>query len=193
MSVVAPTTAVTGVAIPVLTSLALGERLGLLPVLGMALGVAAIVLLSVSPSPTVRASDRPSGLGPALLAGLGVGVFLLTLAQTHREAGLWPLFTDRIASVGFFLVVVAVGRRSMRMPLSLAALATGGGSLDMIANALYLIAVRIGPFSPIVTLSALYPAGTVLLARVVLGERLSTWQTVGVVTALVAVALIVGG
>src|ERR1051325_10284228 len=73
----------------VLISQAAGRLLG-----GMALGVAAIVLLSVSPSPTVRASDRPSGLGPALLAGLGVGLFLLALAQTHREAGLWPLFTD---------------------------------------------------------------------------------------------------
>lgn len=194
MSVVAPTTAVTGVAIPVLTSLALGERPGVLPVLGMLLGVAAIALLSLQVArPPVGPSARPSGLRPALLAGLGVGLFLLALAQTRREAGLWPLFTDRIASVAFFVIVVAVGRRSVRMPLALAALATGGGALDMIANALYLIAVRIGPFSPVVTLSALYPAGTVLLARAVLGERLSTWQTAGVVTALGAVALIVGG
>jgi drug/metabolite transporter (DMT)-like permease len=88
-------------------------------------------------------------------------------------------------------MVAVVGRLSLRMPLSLAALATGGGALDMVANALYLLAVRIGPLSPIVTLSSLYPASTVLLARAVLGERLNSWQAAGVVCALVAVVLIV--
>jgi drug/metabolite transporter (DMT)-like permease len=56
-----------------------------------------------------------------------------------------------------------------------------------------LLAAQIGPLSPIVTLASLYPASTILLARAVLGERLNAWQTAGVVSALVAVALIVGG
>jgi drug/metabolite transporter (DMT)-like permease len=79
------------------------------------------------------------------------------------------------------------------MPVSLAALAIGAGALDMIANALYLLAVRIGPLSPVVTLASLYPASTILLARGILEERLSAWQTAGVLTALVAVLLIVSG
>ena len=54
------------------------------------------------------------------------------------------------------------------------------GGLDMVANALYLIAVREGQLSLIATLASLYPASTVLLARVVLGERLGRWQQVGV-------------
>ena len=201
MSVVAPITAVTAVALPVLTSIALGERPGWIPVAGIALGIASIVLVSRqtgttrAPSPDGRGGQgvRTSGVGPALLAGIGVGIFLLALAQTHREAGLWPLFTDRIASVAFFAIVAVVTRRSVRMPLNLAALAIGGGALDMIANALYLVAVQIGPLSAVVTLSSLYPASTVLLARAVLGERLSGWQTAGILTALVAVGLIVSG
>ena len=197
MSVVAPTTAVAAVALPVLTSIALGERPRLLVVLGMALGVAAIVLVSRaprSPSPEGRGGQGVrTGLGPALLAGIGVGLFLLTLAQARPEAGMWPLLTDRIASVAFFAIIAGVGRRSLRMPVRLATLAVFGGSLDMIANGLYLLAVGIGPLSPVVTLSSLYPASTVLLARAILGERLSAWQTAGVVTALVAVLLIVGG
>jgi uncharacterized membrane protein len=198
MSVVAPTTAVAAVALPVLTSIALGERPGWLPLIGIMVGIVAIVLVSrqtVQPAvrPTDRPAVRPSGLGPALLAGIGVGLFLLTIAQTRTEAGMWPLLTDRIASVAFFGIVVGGGRRSLRMPVSLAALAIGAGALDMIANALYLLAVRIGPLSPVVTLASLYPASTILLARGILEERLSAWQTAGVLTALVAVLLIVSG
>lgn len=195
MSVVAPTTAVAAVALPVLTSMALGERPRLLVILGMVLGIAAIILVSRAqgaPGPGPGAPQR-TGLGPALLAGIGIGLFLLTLAQTRTEAGMWPLLTDRIASVAFFAIVAGVGRRSVRMPVRLATLAVFGGALDMIANGLYLLAVRIGPLSPVVTLSSLYPASTVLLARGLLGERLSAWQAAGVVTALVAVLLIVGG
>ena len=193
MSVVAPTTAVAAVALPVLTSIALGERPGWIPVLGIALGIVSIVLVSrqAADPPGGPSAHRSSGIGAALIAGVGIGIFLLALAQTHRAAGLWPLLTDRVASVAFFAIVAAVGRRSVRMPLNLATLAVGGGALDMIANALYLLAVRIGPLSAVVTLSSLYPASTVLLARAVLGERLSAWQIAGVVTALVAVVLIV--
>jgi drug/metabolite transporter (DMT)-like permease len=106
---------------------------------------------------------------------------------------MWPLFTDRIASVAFFAIIALVGGKSPRMPPRLAALAITGGALDMIANGLYLLAVRIGPLSPVVTLCSLYPASTVLLARAILGERVSAWQAAGVVTALVAVLVIVGG
>lgn len=195
MSVVAPVTAVTAVALPVLTSIALGERPHALTAAGIVLGVAAIVLVSRSPAGAETAGQgaRISGVGAALIAGVAIGIFLVALAQTRQEAGLWPLLTDRIASVGFFAIVVAIARVPVRLPARITGLALGGGALDMIANALYLLAVRIGPFSPVVTLASLYPASTVLLARALLGERLSAWQTAGVVTALVAVALIVGG
>ncbi len=199
MSIVAPITAVTAVALPVLTSIALGERPGWLAVIGILLGIASIVLVSRQPSQGVRTQEGRGGqgartaIGPALIAGIAIGIFLLALAQTRREAGLWPLLTDRIAAVAFFGVVMALTRTSPRLPMNLTALALSGGTLDMIANALYLLAVRIGPFSPIVTLASLYPASTVLLARAILGERLSMWQAAGVVSALIAVVLIVSG
>jgi drug/metabolite transporter (DMT)-like permease len=63
----------------------------------------------------------------------------------------------------------------------------------MLANVLYLVAVWQGPLSIVVTLSSLYPASTVLLARVVLGERLNPWQITGVGCALAAIVLIVSG
>ena len=67
------------------------------------------------------------------------------------------------------------------------------GAMDMSANALYLLAARVGPLSVVVTLSSLYPASTVLLARVVLGERLNGRQVAGVGCALAAIVLIVSG
>ncbi len=192
MSVVAPTTAVAAVAIPVVTSIALGERPGWLAVAGILLGIGAIALVS-RPTSNSQSPARPSGLGLALVAGIAIGLFLLALAQTRPTSGLWPLLTARLASVTLFAVIAAVGRRSLRMPVRLAALAVGGGTLDMLANTLYLLAAQLGPLSPVVTLSSLYPASTVLLARAVLGERLNGWQTAGVAAALAAVVLIVRG
>ena len=198
MSIVAPVTAVTAVALPVLSSIALGERPGWIALIGILLGIASIMLVSrqpgsTSPQEPALSAPRKTGIGPALIAGIAMGVFLLALAQTHREAGLWPLLTDRIASMAFFGIVMTIARAAPRLPLNVLALALGGGALDMLANALYLLAVRIGPFSPVVALCALYPATTVLFARAILGERLSTWQAAGVATALIAVVLIVSG
>lgn len=199
MSVVAPTTAVAGVAIPVVASIVMGERPGMLAVVGILLGIGAIVLVAQQTPPvgdakeSAASSRRSSGVGIALAAGVGVGVFLLVLAQTRPEAGLWPLLSARFVSSALIGVVAVARRTSLRMPSRLGALTITCGVLDMAANALYLLAVQIGPLSPVVTLSSLYPASTVLLARMVLGERLNAWQTAGVACALIAVVLIVGG
>ncbi len=192
MSVVAPTTAVAAVAIPVVTSIALGERPGLLAIAGIVLGVGAIVLVS-QPSSTNAQPVRPRGVGSALAAGVGIGLFFLTLAQTSAAAGLWPLVAARSVSVALGGLVALARRNSLRMSASLGALTILGGLLDMTANALYMLAAQMGSLSLVVTLSSLYPAATVLLARSVFGERLSGWQWVGVLCALVAVVLIVAG
>jgi len=190
MSVVAPTTAVAAVGIPVITSVALGERPGWIAVAGIALGIAAITLVSRQ-TQTAAQATRPSGLRPALLSGVAIGLFLFALAQTRPASGLWPLLMARLTSVSLFAVIAIAQRRSMRLPIRLFGLAVAGGAVDMLANTLYMFAAQIGPLSPVVTLSSLYPASTVLLARAVLGERLNAWQTAGVAAALVAVVLIV--
>jgi drug/metabolite transporter (DMT)-like permease len=192
MSVVAPTTAVAAVVIPVTASIALGEQPGWLAVVGILLGIASIALVSRQTSMPGEPA-RSSGVGPALASGVAIGLFLLALAQTRPASGLWPLLMARAASVTLFATIAIVGRHSLRMPVRFAALAVGGGAVDMLANTLYMLAAQLGPLSPVVTLSSLYPASTVLLARAVLGERLNAWQTAGVASALVAVVLIVRG
>jgi drug/metabolite transporter (DMT)-like permease len=198
MAVVAPTTAVCAVAIPVVISVLLGERPVPLALAGIGLGIASIVLVSQqtagqSEGHLASPPGRQSGIGTALVSGVAIGFFLLTLAQTGSEAGMWPLLVSRGVSVALFGTVAIAGSISIRMPAPMAALAILCGVIDMLANALYLLAARQGPLSIVVTLSSLYPASTVLLARVVLGERLNLWQIVGVGCALAAVVLIVSG
>ena len=197
MAVVAPTTAVCAVAVPVLISVALGERPRSLAVLGIVLGLGAIVLVSQQRGAEAPPADRaggglPAGVGIALVSGVAIGLFLLALAQTRAEAGMWPILASRATSVTLFALAAASARRPLRIPGTLA-LTLLCGVLDMSANALYLLAARTGPLSVVVTLSSLYPASTVLLARVVLGERLSGLQLVGVGCALGAIVLIVSG
>ena len=194
MAVVAPTTAVIAAIIPVLSAFALGERLGLLTLLGVALALVAITLVS-RPAKTegekINAAKFPPGFGLALLAGIMVGIFFLSLARTNMTAGMWPLIAARIASIALFGMIALVARQTLRMSRRAAITASTGGALDMAANALYMIAARIGPLSIVVTLASLYPASTVLLARWILHERLSRAQIAGIACALGAVVLIV--
>jgi drug/metabolite transporter (DMT)-like permease len=194
MAVVAPTTAVCAVAIPVVVSVLLGERPATLAVIGIVLGVVSIVLVSWQTAPVGGDSDKYSkGVGTALASGVAIGFFFLALAQTRTEAGMWPLVASRSLSVLLFGIAAIAGRSALRMPAPVLGLAILCGFIDMLANALYLLAARVGPLSIVVTLSSLYPASTVLLARVVLGERLNLWQVSGVGCALAAVVLIVSG
>jgi uncharacterized membrane protein len=196
MAVVAPTTAVIAAMIPVLFAFVLGERLRPLTLVGVALALVAIALVSrpaLDRTNLEKTKPRgfPPGFGLALLAGISVGIFFLSLARTSMAAGMWPLIAARISSITLFGLIALVARRTLRMSGTAAATASAGGALDMAANALYMIAARIGPLSIVVTLASLYPASTVILARFVLGERLSVVQISGILCALVAVLIIV--
>jgi uncharacterized membrane protein len=199
MAVVAPITAVCAAMIPVLFGFAMGERLHALTIVGIALAFIAIILVSQprtsGDADVQRSGPRrffPPGVLLALLAGVIVGLFFLSLARTTGGAGMWPLIAARITSIALFGLIAVVSGRSLRMNTSATTTAVAGGALDMLANALYLLAARVGPLSIVVTLASLYPAGTVILARLVLGERLSFVQAAGMVCALAAVVIIVG-
>jgi uncharacterized membrane protein len=198
MAVVAPTTAVCAVMVPLVAAILLGERPGARTLVGIALAIVSIVLVSQQRGGGVQgehldaaASGLPSAIGLALLSGIAIGLFFLSLARTASTAGLWPLLVARLASVVLFGVSAMAGGRSLRMAAPVAAIAIAGGLIDMLANVLYLIATRNGPLSVVVTLTSLYPASTVVLALAVLGERLSVIQGTGIGCALIAVLLIV--
>jgi drug/metabolite transporter (DMT)-like permease len=193
MAVVAPVTAVCAVAVPVIVALALGERPSVQVGAGMVLALVAIALVSQQQSDGARRKGT-TGVGLALASGIAIGLFFLALARTSADAGLWPLLVARVVSVTMFSVaLVFLGRQTLLMAGSVAATAVAGGILDMLANLLYMLATRLGPLTVAVTLSSLYPASTVMLARVVLGERVTGRQWIGVACALAAIVLIVGG
>jgi drug/metabolite transporter (DMT)-like permease len=196
MSIVAPTTAVCAVMVPVLVEALRGERLPPLTQGGIGLAVVAIVLVSQQDSPESDdpGSTRPGippGIGLAFMSGVAIGLFFLALARTSAAAGLWPLLASRGLSMFVFGAIAAAGSQRLRLDGKVLKIAVACGVVDMLANALYLLASRGGPLSVVVTLASLYPASTVVLARLVAGERLSRRQGVGVACALVAVVVIV--
>ena len=191
MSIVAPLTAVCAALIPVAAGVALGEQLTPVRVAGIALALGAIVL--VGQQPGARTAVRWEGLRIALASGVLIGLFLVALARAAPASGLWPLIPARVTSIALLAAIALATGRSIRMPAPVLRIAAGAGALDMLANALYLAAVQRGPLSLMATLASLYPASTIVLARIFLGERLSASQLGGIGCAVVATVLLVSG
>ena len=206
MSILSPLTAVVSAIVPLVWGLVGGERLGVLGYVALGLALVAVVLVGFVPSGSgelVRGAVRPTlrGVLMGVGAGAAIGVFLVLLDASPDDSGVVPLILNRV--VNAVIVFAAVGvvallarRRGTRMqPLTRAALmlTLACGVLDVTANALLLIGVRIGDLSVMAVLAALYPAGTIILAAVVLKERIAVLQYVGLVLAIAAAAMLALG
>ena len=196
VSTAAPLISMIALAVPVVVGLGMGERPGALPLLGIALGVVAVALISAHGAADANAAPargRARALLQAIASGVMIGLFLVCLGRVQLGASGWPLVAGRAsASVCLFAMLFA-----SRAPLQLAAAARppmlGAAVTDVSANILYLLAVQRAPLSLVATLVSLAPATTVLLAQLVLRERLAPAQRVGVVVALAAVVLLAQG
>lgn len=193
MNVVAPLSAVTSAVVPTMVGVASGERPGLLGVVGIALALPAIVLISREPRDQDPAADRHRAstrvFVAATAAGVGFGLFLSFVSRTAQDSGLWPLAGARSAAIAVAVVVV-VATRPDRPRSEGARFAMLAGCLDATGNALFLLASRQGLLTLVGVIGAMYPASTVVLARLVLGERLVRHQLVGLGIAGLAVVLI---
>jgi drug/metabolite transporter (DMT)-like permease len=129
-------------------------------------------------------------VGMALLAGAGFGAFFVFLSRTPSQHSLWPLVWARCASLTLLLVVALARRVSPVLSGRPARLALLSGALDMSSSALFLIAVKHGSLAVVGLLSSLYPISTVLLASVVLKERIRRIQHLGVTLAVMSVFLL---
>jgi drug/metabolite transporter (DMT)-like permease len=191
MRVVAPVTAVTTAAVPVLVGLLGGESIGPWALLGIALALTAVVLVSAEGGLSALRAARPASLAPPLVAGSAFGLFFVLLDRTSADAGLTPLVTARLASVALVVVIAVTGRRSMRVGRPALPLVALSGVGDMSANALFLLATQQDAQLAIIgVLASLYPVSTVVLAQVVLRERLAAAQVTGLGTAVAPVVLI---
>ncbi|MFO7590803.1 MAG: EamA family transporter [Acidimicrobiia bacterium] len=195
MSVVAPVAAVTGAVVPVAAGLIMGERPSAVALTGVGLAIGAVALLAVEAPGTreVVIGSRRHALLLALGAGAGFGVFFVLLDRTGDDAGLWPLVASRSVTL-LLAVAAAVAIGQAVVPVRGARrLSLGTGLFDMIANACFLIANRSGLLALVAVITSLYPASTIALAQVFLGERLAPHQLVGVGVAVAAVVLIAVG
>jgi drug/metabolite transporter (DMT)-like permease len=187
MGVVAPITAVLAAVVPLGVGVVSGERPSSIAFSGMAVGLVAIVAVSATGTSGGRL-DRYALL-PAVVAGVSFGLFFVFVGRTSVDAGMWPLVTARAVSVPL-IALLAAARGGVVPARPARPLAVASGLVDMAANGLFLAAAQRGLLSIASVLSALYPVGTVVLAWLVLAERLRPLQIGGVCAAVAAVALI---
>ena len=191
MGVVAPITSVGAATIPLLFGLLSGEEPPVLSLVGAAIALCSIALVSMG-APHAEASGNPSvaGIPHAIGAGISFGMFFILIQAAGDDTGLWPIVSARVASLVAVALLGLVLRRALIPARDTAAAVIWSGALDVSANILYLLAARQGLISLAAVLTSMYPVITAGLARVVLNERLGHVQIAGLVSAAVGVSLI---
>jgi len=189
MTVVAPTTAVISVALPVIVGLLLGERPSGAAIVGIVVACLAVVLVSGAIGTRHQETDF-STVMLAVAAGLGFGFIFIAFARTADDSGLWPLLSARVASLPVVALVVAITRPGLRSLRPVIWLVMASGVLDMAANFFYLEASHRGLLSIVAVISSMYPVTTVCLAFALDHERVNKTQAVGLACAATALALV---
>lgn len=201
MSVVAPITAVVSAVMPAVFGLAIGERPTAVQLMGVTVAILAVALVSAAPDPATSEGSRVplreqlnrSGVPDALASGVGIGAFLILITRAGEDSGSWPLVAARVGEIAVMAAIVALTRTGIRPDPGTGKAVVTAGALDAAANLLYLIGTRLGLISVVAVLTSLYPAATVLLARVFLRDRLSRGQLVGLGLALAGVIMLTAG
>ncbi|WP_385622562.1 EamA family transporter [Streptomyces sp. P8-A8] len=189
MNVLSPVTALVSAALPVGVGLLQGEHLGAAGLVGLPLALFAVVLVSAGHG---AGTARPSrtALLLALGAGAAIALQLIFLHQAPSDSGVAPLVIGRAVSSTVTLAAAGLLYRKLGSERPAYAMSAAAGVLDSLANLMFLLAARSGDLTVVAVITALYPAGTVLLARGVLAERIHRGQLVGLGTAAVAVGLL---
>jgi len=188
MGVVAPLSAVVGAGLPLAVGVLGGERPGPVAWLAVGLALGAILLATMG---TDRVTGARTGILLGLGAGVGFGLFFVVLDASPSGSGLWTLVSGR------FVTAVVLGAVVLARPALRGApvrpvlwLIVVSGMLDTVANALFLLATRAGDLGLTSVVVSLYPVVVVVLARFVLGERLTRLQLTGTGLALGASVLL---
>ena len=199
MSILSPLTAVISAMVPVLAGVVRGERLNTLGYVAIVIAFVAVVLVGFVPE---KGAVRPSlkALGMAVGSGTLIGVFLILIDLTPEDSGLVPLVVSRAVNAVVMFSAIGIGlllaRRSGATPRAVGGwkpgilLAIVAGVIDATANAMLLLGLRLGELTIQSVLTALYPAGTILLAAILLRERIAPVQVVGLLLALTAAAML---
>ncbi len=199
MSVVAPLSGVGAAVIPAATGVALGERFGILVMLGLVVALPGIWLVSAGedapgePHGAAPRSPVDNGVMDGLLAGVGFALTFIGLGQVSEGAGLWPLVTTQVSSAATVpLLALLLGVRVFPLPRG-ALRAWYAGPFSALAGLSFYLATTQGLLSVAAVLASLYPAMTIVLAIVLLRERIGRGQVLGLLLCGVCVALVTAG
>jgi drug/metabolite transporter (DMT)-like permease len=201
MSILSPATAFISAIVPVSVGLSLGEGGGVSFYIALAVALVAVVLVGFVPE---KGAVRPRPLGLIMAAGSGtfIGFTVILIDLSPADSGLIPLLANRMVSSSALLLATGalvmtrfIMNRTPRLPglthiRGIGFMIIAAGILDVLANVAVIYGLRSGDLSVVSVLIALYPAGTILLASVVLRERIATIQWAGLALALVASALL---
>ncbi|MFE1289796.1 EamA family transporter [Streptomyces sp. NPDC058751] len=189
MNVLSPLTALVSAVLPVGVGVLQGEDLGVAGLIGLPLALAAVVLVSAGGG---AGTARPSRTALLLACGAGAAIALqlVFLHQAPPDSGVGPLIVGRAVSSAVTLAAAGLMHRRLGPEKPAYAMSATAGVLDSVANLLFLLAARSGDLAVVAMITALYPAGTVLLARGVLAERIHRGQLIGLGTAAAAVSLL---
>lgn len=188
VAVVSPVAAVGAAATGVVFAVATGERPGTAQLFGVAVGIFAIYL--ISRAPIDQAASTVPGLLFGGLAGLGFGSMLVFLSLVSDDSGIWPLVPARAAGFALLYLIAVRGAADLR-PLrpSLVPMAAAG-ALTIVGNGSFILAVQRESLAIVAVIASMFPATTVILARIFFKERLSRSRLFGLGLALLAVGLI---
>ena len=190
MGIVAPVAAVLTAVTPALIGVGLQGFPSALVLVGFGVAIVAVVIVSLVPD---DGSGRPSGLPYALVAGVALGLLSVFFSRISMAYVFAPLTVLRLGVVAIFVVVILVRRLPWRLPRSTWPLVIAVGIVDLVGNAAFITASRTGDLAIAAVLSSLYPVVTVLLAAMLLRERITRSHAIGVALALLAIGLIAGG
>jgi drug/metabolite transporter (DMT)-like permease len=207
MGLTAPIAALLSAAIPTLADIAVEGAPRPWTFVGFALALVSIWLITRA-EPVKEAAEEsgeeqvddeertglpPKGVAVAALAGVGFAAFYLCIRQAGAGSPLWIAAVSRAASFVVTAVAVVVTKAPLRLDLPRTAMAAVAGSLDVSGSALFVFASQHGRLDEAVVISSLYPAVTVILARLILKEHFSRWRFIGLLAALAAVPMIAAG
>jgi drug/metabolite transporter (DMT)-like permease len=201
ISIVSPLTAVISAVIPVIFDLATGAELGPFALIAICLVLVAVVLVAFVPGQDFRLPSLRA-LFYSLGAGVGFAGIFVFLDGAPSDSGLSTLIVMRVVGITLMLAGLTYAFFKYRpkqfletsiFSRSLIWLVLLAGSGDVLGNVFFLVATRAGELAIAAVLTSLYPVGTILLARIVLKERIAKSQSLGIVLAIGACVLIAIG
>jgi drug/metabolite transporter (DMT)-like permease len=190
MGVVAPVTGVVGAAIPVLVGFVLEGVPRPLAIAGIVVAMLAVVLVTRAPG---HHADKPTGVEWALGAGLAIGLFNICIGQFGGSSLFLLLVLIRIVQAILMSATIVLWRQPWRLPREIVPRIAVVGTLDVIGNGAFILAASVGQLAIATVLSSLYPVTTVLLAIVVLRERLTRSHVAGIALTAAAITMIALG